>query len=134
MDINELLILEKRIDPIVAKIEVNFSFDIIKTTHAEDRSNFASRGLSGFNQNHISNAEMAEFVNWFKKSISEKIVSGEIVDQIEFVIKSKDRSLAMAIIPEEVSFTYWKLVIKTVFRESEEHIFKVGPDQLVIEK
>ena len=134
MDINEFLILEKRISQIASSIEVTFAFDIIKTKHAERRQDFSSRGLEAFNDTYISNAEMAEFVNWFKKSISEKIVSGEIVDQIEFVIKSKDRSLAMAIIPEEVSFTYWKLVIKTVFRESEEHIFKVGPDQLVIEK
>lgn len=134
MDINELLLLEKRIDQIVAKIEVNFSFDIIKTTHAEDRSNFASRGLSGFNQNHISNAEMSEFVSWFKREIAEAIALNDIVDQTEFVIRSKERELSMAIIANQVTTVYWKLIIKTVFRESEENQLKVGADQLVFEK
>lgn len=131
--LQNLLILEKRIDQISSTIQVTFGFDIIKTTHADDRSDFAKRGLSG-NQNPISNAEMAEFVSYFKRDISEGIATGDIVNQTEFVIRSLPRELSMAIIAEEVAQTYWKLIIKTVFRESDEHRLKTGPDQLVYEK
>ena len=134
MDINEFLILEKRISQIASTIEVTFAFDVIKTKHAEQRQDFASRGLETFNDTAISNAEMSEFVNWFKKEISQSIVSGDIVDQTEFVIRSKDRNLAMVIIGEEVSFTYWKLVVKTVFRESDEHSLYTRLGQLILEK
>jgi hypothetical protein len=37
-------------------------------------------------------------------------------------------------IAEEVANNYWKLIIKTVFRESDEHRLKTGVDQLVYEK
>ena len=131
--LQNLLILEKRIAQISSTIEVTFGFDIIKTTHADDRSDFAKRGLSG-NQNPISNAEMSEFVSYFKRDISEGIATGDIVNQTEFVIRSLDRELSMAIIAEEVAQNYWKLVIKTVFRESDEHRLKTGVDQLVYEK
>ena len=131
--IQNLLILEKRISQISSSIEVTFGFDIIKTTHADDRSDFAKRGLSG-NQNPISNAEMSEFVSYFKRDIAEGIATGEILNQTEFVIRSLERELAMAIIAEEVANNYWKLIIKTVFRESDEHRLKTGVDQLVYEK
>lgn len=137
MDTNllqNLLILEKRIAQIASTIEVTFGFDVVKTTHADDRSDFAKRGLSGGNQNPISNAEMSEFVSYFKRDISEGIATGDIVNQTEFVIRSLDRELSMAIIAEEVAQNYWKLVIKTVFRESDEHRLKTGVDQLVYEK
>ena len=136
MDANllqNLLILEKRIAQIASTIEVTFGFDIIKTTHADDRSDFAKRGLGG-NQNPISNAEMSEFVSYFKRDIAEGIATGEIVNQTEFVIRSLDRELSMAMIAEEVGKGYWKLIIKTVFRESDEHRLKTGPDQLIYEK
>lgn len=131
--LQNLLILEKRIAQIASTIEVTFGFDVIKTTHADDRSDFAKRGLSG-NQNPISNAEMSEFVSYFKRDISEGIATGDIVNQTEFVIRSLDRELSMAIIAEEVAQNYWKLVIKTVFRESDEHRLKTGVDQLIYEK
>ena len=132
-EFQKLLILEKRIAQISSTIEVTFGFDIIKTTHADDRSDFAKRGLSG-NQNPISNAEMSEFVSYFKRDIAEGIATGDIVNQTEFVIRSLERELSMAIIAEEVAQNYWKLVIKTVFRESDEHRLKTGVDQLVYEK
>ena len=132
-DFQKILILEKRIDQISSTIEVTFGFDVIKTTHADNRSDFSKRGLDG-NQNHISNAEMSEFVSYFKRDISGGIAKGDIVDQTEFVIRSLDRELSMAIIAEEVTQNYWKLVIKTVFRESNEHRLKTGVDQLIYEK
>jgi hypothetical protein len=131
--LQNLLILEKRIAQIASTIEVTFGFDIIKTTHADDRSDFAKRGLGG-NQNPISNAEMSEFVSYFKRDIAEGIATGEIVNQTEFVIRSLDRELSMAMIAEEVGKGYWKLIIKTVFRESDEHRLKTGIDQLIYEK
>jgi hypothetical protein len=132
-DFQKILILEKRIDQISSTIEVTFGFDVIKTTHADNRSDFSKRGLDG-NQNSISNAEMSEFVSYFKRDISGGIATGDIVDQTEFVIRSLDRELSMAIIAEEVTQNYWKLVIKTVFRESNEHRLKTGIDQLIYEK
>jgi hypothetical protein len=132
-EFQNVLILEKRIDQIYSTIQVTFGFDVIKTTHADDRSDFAKRGLSG-NQNPISNAEMAEFISYFKRDISEGIATGDILDQTEFVIRSLDRELSMAIIAEEVTNSYWKLIIKTVFRESDEHRLKTGVDQLIYEK
>jgi hypothetical protein len=131
--LQNLLILEKRISQIASTIEVTFGFDVIKTTHADDRSDFAKRGLGG-NQNPISNAEMSEFVSYFKRDIAEGIATGDIVNQTEFVIRSLERELSMAIIAEEVAQNYWKLFIKTVFRESEEHRLKTGVDQLIYEK
>ena len=131
--IKKHLILEKRIGQIATNFEVTFGFDVIKTTHADDRSDFAKRGLGG-NLNPISNAEMSEFVSYFKRDISEGIATGNIVDQTEFVIRSLERELSMAIIAEEVTQSYWKLVIKTVFRESDEHKLKTGVDQLIYEK
>lgn len=131
--LQNLLILEKRISQISSTIEVTFGFDVIKTTHADDRSDFAKRGLGG-NQNPISNAEMSEFVSYFKRDIAEGIATGDIVNQTEFVIRSLERELSMAIIAEEVGQNYWKLVIKTVFRESDEHRLKTGVDQLVYDK
>ena len=132
-DFQEILLLEKRIDQISSTIEVTFGFDVIKTTHADDRSDFSKRGLC-CNLNPISNAEMSEFVSYFKRDISEGIATGDIIDQTEFVIRSLDRELSMAIIAEEVTQSYWKLVIKTVFRESDEHKLKTGVDQLIYEK
>ena len=132
-DFQKILILEKRIDQISSTIEVTFGFDVIKTTHADDRSDFSKRGLGG-NQNSISNAEMSAFVSYFKRDISEGIATGDIVHQTEFVIRSLDRELSMAIIAEEITNSYWKLIIKTVFRESDEHKLKTGPDQLIYEK
>ena len=131
--LKNLLILEKRIAQIASTIEVTFGFDVIKTTHADNRSDFAKRGLGG-NQNPISNAEMSEFVSYFKRDIAEGIATGDIVDQTEFVIRSLERELSMAIIAEEAAQNYWKLIIKTVFRESDEHRLKTGPDQLIYEK
>lgn len=131
--LQDFLILEKRISQISSSIEVTFAFDIVKTTHADDRSDFAKRGLGG-NQNPISNSEMSELVSYFKRDIASGIAVGDIVNQTEFVIRSIDRELSMVIIAEEASQNYWKLIIKTVFRESVENQLITGKDQLVYEK
>ena len=132
-DYNTFL-LEKRIDQISTNVSITFGFDVIKTKHAEDRSNFSKRGLGGENQRHISNAEMKWFVNYFISEISTGIAIGDIIDEQHFVIKSKDKGMSMAIIARKVSNAYWKLVIKTVFRESETNQLYVSKNQVVFEK
>jgi len=127
-------LLEKRIAQISANVEIRFGFDIIKTSHAEDRSDFSKRGLSGDNQYYISNLEIKEFVLYFIKDIAASIASGEIVNQDNFIIRSVDRELSIPIIAEEVSKTYWKLIVKTVFRESNFNQLKISKDQLVFDK
>lgn len=134
MDLQEFLLLEKRIAQISANIEVLFAFDVIKTKHAEDRSDFSKRGLDVETYGKISNKEMSDFVALFKSDISTAIATGEIDDQVPFVIRSKDWQLSMAILPEYVQGSYWKLIIKTVFRETDDYQLKVGRDQVVFEK
>lgn len=130
----EDFLLEKRIGQIAANVEIRFGFDIIKTSHANDQSDFSKRGLIGDNQNHISNLEIKEFILYFIKDIASAIATGEIVDQDNFVIRSVDRELSIPIVAEEVSKTYWKLIVKTVFRESDFNQLKIGQDQLVFDK
>lgn len=127
-------ILEKRISQISSTIDITLSFDLIKTIHAEQRQDFAKRGLNSENQNYIPNSEMSEFVNYFKYDIAKSIANGDISDGDDFVIKSIDKEMAMVLIAEEVNKTYWKLIIKTVFRESENNNFIVYKNQIVFEK
>ena len=126
-------ILEKRISQISSNIEVSFGFDLIKTIHSEERSDTSKRNYDDSHKN-ISNLEMSQFVEYFKKEIAEGIIKGDIVDQTQFVIRSLDLGLSMALIANEQSLTYWKLIIKTVFPESEEHKLKIGFNQLVYDK
>jgi hypothetical protein len=131
--IKKHLILEKRIGQISTNFEITFGFDVITTTH----SNYRGGGrdyLENYNQTPVSNAEIVEFVHQFKKDIAEKIVYGEILENVPFVIISEDWQLAMAVSAEKVSNTYWKLIIITLFRESELYQFKIGMDQVVIKK
>ena len=127
-------ILEKRIGQISANIEVIFAFDIIKTVHADDRSDFSKRNLSGENQTHISNGEIVNLISIFRREISEGIAIGDILDQTNFIIKSLDKELSMVLIAEEISKSYWKIIVKTVFRESEDNSLYVWPNQIVYEK
>jgi hypothetical protein len=134
MNLNDFLILEKRIAQISSSIEVTFAFDVVKTKHTEDRKDFDSRGLDVSTLGYISNAEMSDFVNWFRREIAESIINGDIVHNTNFVIRSEPRQLSMVIIAECVSLNYWKLIIKTVFRETSEYKLKVYANQLVLEK
>ena len=134
MNITEFLLLEKRIAQITNSIEVTFSFDIIKKYHAEKRKDFDKRGLDVETYGRISNREMSEFVSRFKDDIAENIALGNIEDETNFVIKSESWQMAMAIVASHVHGSYWKLIIKTVFRETKEEKFRVAKDQLVFEK
>lgn len=130
----EDFLLEKKIAQISANVEVRFGFDIITTSHSKKQSDFSKRGLAGDNQNYISNLEIKEFVLYFIKDIASAIATGEIVDQDNFVIRSVDREMSIPIVAVEISKTYWQLVVKTVFRESNFNQLKIGQDQLVFDK
>jgi hypothetical protein len=127
-------ILEKRIAQISANVEVTYSFDVIKTIHTDKRSDFDKRGLNIENIGKISNLEIKEFIHFFKKDIVEAIATETIVDLQQFVIRSRDRQLSMAVIAEKVQGNYWKLIVKTVFRETDQAQLKVARGQFVIEK
>jgi hypothetical protein len=130
----EDILLEKRIHQFSSTVQVTLSFDIIKTKHAEQRSDFSKRNLNGVNQYNISNSEMTEFVLFFRNEITEGISNGDIIHNTEFVIKSLNKELAMSIVANHVDRNYWKLIITTVFRESPENRFRTGKDQLVLNK
>ena len=134
MDVLKMLLLEKRIDQISSNIDIVFNYDIIKTKHAEERKDFEKRGIDADTRGFITNKEMAEFVSYFRKEISEKIAYDEIVHDQAFVIRSEDREMSMAIVANHVEGNYWKLIIKTVFRETSESHLKVAEGQLVLEK
>ena len=128
--IKEELLLEKRIAQVRASIEVSFSFDVNRTSHAFDRK--TRDDIEDYNPRPIVNAEIKEIIRLSKNEIAEKIVNQEITSETEFVIKSLKWELAMAITTILITGTYWQLLIKTVFRESENNPFRVGKDQLVI--
>jgi hypothetical protein len=130
--IKKHLILEKRIGQIATNFEVTFGFDVITTKHSNYRS--GGRDLDDYNQRPVSNAEIVEFIQNFKRDIAEKILTGEIQQSEPFVLVSNRWELAMAVSAERESGTYWKLVVITVFRQSDLYKFKVGKDQVVIEK
>ena len=130
--IKKHLILEKRIGQIATNFEVTFGFDVITTKHSNYRS--GGRDLDDYNQRPVSNAEIVEFIQNFKRDIAEKILTGEIQESEPFVLVSNRWELAMAVSAERDSGTYWKLIIITVFRQSELYKFKVGEDQVVIDK
>lgn len=127
------LLLEKRIGQISAEVKIVFGFDVIKTKHSTERMDVASRELGGSRNRPISNGEMLEFVKNFTRDIAEGIVSEDINDQEPFILKSNKWELSMVIIPDHVEGSYWKLIIKTVFPESEYHQLRVGRDQVIYE-
>lgn len=126
------LLLEKRIGQILSNIEVVLGFDIVSTKHSVDRS--TRSGLSNYNQKPITNSEIVELVTFFRREIAEKIVNGEIQNDVPFAIKSIDRNLAAVISPNMESNLYWKLVVITVFREDEDNRLKTFRGQIVIRK
>jgi hypothetical protein len=128
--IKEELLVEKRIAQISKNLEVNFSFDVDRTSHAFDRA--VRHDIPGYNQRPIVNAELKEIVGQASKEIAENIVTQKIKDGEDFVIKSLKWELAMSIAPVHIEGTYWKLHITTVFRESKYDPFRTGKNQLVI--
>ena len=129
--IKEHLLLEKKIGNILSKLDVVFSFDIARTSHAYERKNRTD--ISNYNDKEISNTELKYIIDICKREIAESIINGEIESKVLFIIKSKEKEIAIAIIPKHFGGSYWKLLITTVFRESYDLSFRVGKDQFVIE-
>jgi hypothetical protein len=137
MDINEFLILEKRISQIVTNLELVFSFDVIKTQHAEHRSYSNARGSETSNIRSISNREMSEFINNFRREIAEHIIWGEIIDGSNFVLRNRESDLEMVLVAnrQPESEYYWKLVIRTITLKSDKiSRIKEFDGELVIQK
>jgi hypothetical protein len=126
------LLVEKRIGQISANIEVVLGFDILSTKHSIDRS--VRTGISNYNQTPITNSEIVELVSFFRREIAERIVNGEIQNDVPFAIKSIDRNLAAIVSPNMESNLYWKLVVVTVFREDENNRLKTFRGQVVLRK
>jgi hypothetical protein len=126
------LLVEKRIGQISANIEVVLGFDILSTKHSVDRS--VRTGISNYNQTPITNSEIVELVSFFRREIAERIVNGEIQNDVPFAIKSIDRNLATIVNPNMESNLYWKLVVVTVFREDENNRLKTFRGQVVLRK
>ena len=126
------LLVEKRIGQISANIEVVLGFDILSTKHSVDRS--VRTGISNYNQTPITNSEIVELVSFFRREIAERIVNGEIQNDVPFAIKSIDRNLAAIVNPNMESNLYWKLVVVTVFREDENNRLKTFGGQVVLRK
>ena len=126
------LLVEKRIGQISANIEVVLGFDILSTKHSVDRS--VRTGISNYNQTPITNSEIVGLVSFFRREIAERIVNGEIQNDVPFAIKSIDRNLAAIVNPNMESNLYWKLVVVTVFREDENNRLKTFRGQVVLRK
>ena len=142
--IRKHLLVEKTIAQIVSNLEVTFNLEVDRGAHGfarKDRKELEGKGyeLTGkhsyeYNQREVSNGEIKEVINLAKKEIAEKIVNGEIENNVPFVIKSIDRNLAAVIDPNMESNLYWKLIVVTVFREDEDNRLKTFKGQVVIRK
>lgn len=131
--IKEHLLLEKRIAQIVTTMEVSFNFEFHKGSHGDSREIRIDQG-EDYNQRQITNQELKYFIdNFVKYQIAENIINGKIKNEVPFVVRSLRWELAFPIYPNHEGGTYWRMVIGTVWRESELNRFRVGKDQLVID-
>lgn len=128
--IKEHLLLEKKIGTILTKLDVIFSFEVSKTSHAHKRKNRTD--ISDYNNKEISNAELKYIIDICRREIAESIITGKIENEVPFIIKSKEKEIAMSITPKHGGGTFWTLLIITIFRESYDNPFRVGEDQFVI--
>ena len=66
--IKEHLLLEKKIGNILSKLDVVFSFEINRTSHAYERRNRTD--ISDYNNKEISNAELKYIIDICKREIA----------------------------------------------------------------
>ena len=128
--IKEHLLLEKRIAQLISSFKVQYAFEVDRTMHAHERR--TRTGIEDYNNREISNSELKYIIELSIREIAENIALHNIVDDDAFVIKSKEKEIAIAVVPKHVEGSFWKLVIVTVFRESYNNPFKVGKNQLII--
>lgn len=129
--IKEHLLVEKRIAQISDNFQVSFGFDIITSKHTKDRMNL---GRAGISDRIISNSDIIEVLEKYKRDIAENIINGYIVDGDEFVIKDSSSKIDFAIIAQFIEDYYWSLFVKTIFPSSESFSLLVGDEQLVLSK
>jgi hypothetical protein len=130
--IKEHLLLEKRIDIISSDIQVKYNFEIIRVSHADDRSIRPELKGTDYNQSTITNSEIKYVFGLAKRKIAEKIATHYIQNEVRFIIKSINYELSMVIAPYHVGETLWIMNVITVFRESPYNSLRVGENQLVI--
>lgn len=128
--IRKKLLLEKKIAQLSDNVKITLSYDVDRTSHSKLRSTRPE--LEDYNQKEITNSEVVYIIDLVKRKISEKILDGEIQTGEPFVIKSAEKEIAIVVLPINEIGLYWKLFIRTVFRESTHNPFRVGKDQLVI--
>ena len=128
--IKEHLLLEKRIAQLMSSFKVQYAFEVDRTMHAHERR--TRTGIENYNDREISNAELKYIIELSLREIAENIALHNIIDEEAFVIKSKEKEIAIAVVPKHVEDSFWRLVIVTVFRESYDNSFRVGENQLVI--
>lgn len=126
------LITEKKIAQIISNLEVRYSLDVVTTKHSFERSKDLRTSLMDYDTRPVTNEEINELIYHFRKQIAENIFYNIIKNREDFVIKSLEYHLSIAITPLMITNSWWELVIKTIFRESEKHSFYVGSDQLVL--
>ena len=129
--ITEQLLLEKKIGQIASRISVYYEFELARTTHANGRTTRPDLISKDYDQRPISNDEVVDFFEYVKKDIAENIAIHNIVLDESFIIRSISRELACAVVLI-LEKDYFKLIIKTVFRESAGLRLTPGPYQLVI--
>lgn len=129
--IKETLLLERKIAQISDTFEVTFGFDIATTKHTRDRSNLGREGLSN---RIISNQEIINIIEKYKRDIAESIINGYIVNGDRFVIKDEESKIDCAILAKIISNNYWSLLVVTVFPASDNFGLLVGEDQFVLSK
>jgi hypothetical protein len=103
--------------------------------HAEQRSMGIGREkIEDYDMRPVTNMEIRYFIDLFKRDIAEKILTGEIKNEEPFVIRSSSKGLAIPLKPIHNAGTNWKLVVLTVWRESNIHKLKTFEGQVIIEK
>lgn len=129
--IKETLLLERKIAQISDTFQITFGFDISTSKHTRDRSNLGREGLS---DRVISNQEIIDVIEKYKRDIAEAIINGYIIDGDKFVIKDKDSKIDCAILATILDDNYWSLLILTIFPASDSFGLLVAQDQFVLSK
>ena len=132
--IRKHLLIEKKIRVLQQKLELNFNFEIIKSSHSFDRAMGIGRDEPGMDPTPIPNHEMLMVFDDFKKQIAEKIVEGEIIDDEPFKIEDSKYSIGIMVVPAKLSLIYWTISCITIMRETPTHKLRVGKNQLVLRR
>jgi len=129
--IKETLLLERKIAQMSDTFQVTFGFDVSTSKHTRDRSNLGREALSN---RIISNQEIIDVIEKYKRDIAEAIINGYIIDGDKFAIKDKESKIDCAILATIVDDNYWSLFILTIFPSSENFGLLTAQDQFILSK